>query len=283
MSKNPPIIIAGMHRSGTSLVTNILSKSGLVVGEKLDSNNESIFFQRINIWMMSLLGSSWDSPRSFKDIDEEIRLDIIRQLNTLISSRTNSLYFGWSSIIKKGSFNQIDVPWGWKDPRNSFTSDIWKEVFPGMKTIYIIRHPIDTAESLLRRQKNEKNRDINRQIQYSDLIKSILSITHTNYNSSMLLNTYDNCFSLIESYYSQILANKDGDSLVIKFEDIISNPDIEIQKMLNYCNLTPNQDEISGAINNIDKSKSYAYRKNPDLLKFESSFNQLIEDMGYSY
>ena len=69
MNKNSPIIIAGMHRSGTSMVTNILKKLGLTIGSKLDSNHESIFFQRINIWMMSLLGSSWDSPKKFENIN----------------------------------------------------------------------------------------------------------------------------------------------------------------------------------------------------------------------
>ena len=101
MNKNSPIMLAGMHRSGTSMVTNILQKLGLTIGRKLDSNYESLFFQRINIWMMSLLGSSWDCPKSFENIDQEVKENIIVQLNKLLDSRTNSLYFGWSSIIKK--------------------------------------------------------------------------------------------------------------------------------------------------------------------------------------
>ena len=68
----PPIMLAGMHRSGTSMVTDILHKLGLTVGRKLDSNHESLFFQRINIWMMSLLGSSWDSPKGFENINQDV-------------------------------------------------------------------------------------------------------------------------------------------------------------------------------------------------------------------
>ena len=282
MNKNSPIIIAGMHRSGTSMVTNILKKLGLTIGSKLDSNHESIFFQRINIWMMSLLGSSWDSPKSFENIDKDVKENIIIQLNKLLNSRTNSLYFGWSSIIKKGSFNEIDRPWGWKDPRNSFTSSIWKEVFPNLKSIHIIRHPIDTAESLFRRQKKEREKDIQREKKYSDLVKSLLSITHTSYNSSMLLNSYDDCFNLIDSYYTQISDKVDQEALVIKFEDIISNPEIEIQNMLSYCNLPSNEKDIVNVAKDIDKSRSYAYRSNSDLLEFENLFSQLIERMGYS-
>jgi len=279
---NSPVIISGMHRSGTSMVTNILHKLGLTIGEKLDSNHESIFFQRINIWMMSLLASSWDSPKNFNRIDLEVKKNIMIQLDELLNSRTNSLYFGWSSIIKKGSFSKISRPWGWKDPRNTFTSSIWKEVFPDLKTIYIIRHPIDTAESLFQRQKIEKSKDIKRDKKYLDLVKSLLSITHTSYNSSMLLNSYEDCFNLIELYYNQILDNRDDESLIIKFEDIISNPEIEIRNMLNYCNLLFKQEDMINAIKNINPSRSYSYRNNSDLLEFENTFRGLIEKMGYS-
>ena len=128
-NKIAPILLSGMHRSGTSMVTDILNKCGLIIGNKLDSNNESLFFQRINIWMMSLLGSSWDNPKIFDEINEDIKQDIVLQLEKLVRSRANTLYFGWSSIIKKGSFNGISEPWGWKDPRNTFTENIWREIY----------------------------------------------------------------------------------------------------------------------------------------------------------
>ena len=281
MMDNSPIIISGMHRSGTSMVTRILHKLGLTVGEKLDSNHESIFFQRINIWMMSLLGSSWDSPKSFNSIDLEIKKNIMIQLEGLLNSRTNSMYFGWSSIIKKGSFSQIAKPWGWKDPRNTFTSSIWKEVFPDLKTIYIVRHPIDTAESLFQRQIIEKSKDIQRDKKYLDLVKSLISITHTGYNSSMLLNSYKHCFNLIELYYDQISNNSDENSLIIKFEDIISNPEIEIQNMLTYCGLTCTEKDLEDVIRDINPSKKFSYRNDSNLLEFEKTFEGLIEKMGY--
>ena len=277
-----PIMIAGMHRSGTSMVTDILHKLGLIIGNKLDSNNESLFFQRINIWMMSLISSSWDSPKSFNSIDLEVKENIIVQLNKLLDSRTNSIYFGWSSIINKGSFDNIDNPWGWKDPRNTFTENIWREVFPSLKAVYIIRHPIDIADSLLKRQKKEKDRDIQREKKYSDLVKSLLSITHTSYNSSLIINSYHDCFNLIELYYNQILQNLVEGTLLIKFEDIISNPEVEIQNILSYCDLSFNEDDVSKLVEFIDPSRCYAYRKNPDLVKFEKTYSQLIEKMGYS-
>ena len=49
LENKEPIIITGMHRSGTSLLTNFLSDCGVFMGKSLDGNYESVFFQRINI------------------------------------------------------------------------------------------------------------------------------------------------------------------------------------------------------------------------------------------
>ena len=39
-----PIIIIGMHRSGTTLLSKLLEKCGVFMGTKKEENNESIFF-----------------------------------------------------------------------------------------------------------------------------------------------------------------------------------------------------------------------------------------------
>ena len=53
-SNRPPVIILGMHRSGTSMITGFLQKLGLFVGEELDDNNESLFFFKLNHWMFKV-------------------------------------------------------------------------------------------------------------------------------------------------------------------------------------------------------------------------------------
>ncbi|MEZ5023867.1 MAG: sulfotransferase [Chitinophagales bacterium] len=52
----------------------------------------------------------------------------------------------------------LDIPWGWKEPRNSFTLEFYKELFPDAKIIHIYRNPIDSANSYLKRdRKGEMN------------------------------------------------------------------------------------------------------------------------------
>ena len=56
------IIITGMHRSGTSFFREI--QYGIFMGSQKEINNESIFFLKINTWLMSSINSSWDNPKS---------------------------------------------------------------------------------------------------------------------------------------------------------------------------------------------------------------------------
>jgi len=98
----------------------------------------------------------------------------------------------------------------------------------------------------------------------------------------MLLNSYNDCFSLISLYYKQILADSDQNSLVVKFEDIISSPETEIQKIIRYCDLDLDKKGLEEVIDKIDKSKCYAYKNNSELLDFEHPFEELIKTMGYS-
>ena len=48
-----PVIIIGMHRSGTSMLTRLLEKAGLFVGHEKENNWEAWFFPKINQWLFS--------------------------------------------------------------------------------------------------------------------------------------------------------------------------------------------------------------------------------------
>lgn len=80
-----PIIIIGMHRSGTSMITEMLEKLGLFVGVRKDpnSNFESTFFYNINNWLLLQSGGAWDHPNPIHDLLKnkevlELTLDYIQ-------------------------------------------------------------------------------------------------------------------------------------------------------------------------------------------------------------
>ena len=48
MQKNAPIILLGMHRSGTSMIAGMLEELGLFMGNHKDRNNEAFLFMKLN-------------------------------------------------------------------------------------------------------------------------------------------------------------------------------------------------------------------------------------------
>lgn len=143
LPNNDPIIIIGMHRSGTSLVAKILYELGVHIGIELDINNESICFMNINKRLLQNQGAHWAKPEPFVS---QIHNEIFLKDN---SRKALHLLNQWIDSYGKVEDNQI---FGWKDPRNTLTLPIWLEIFPHAKIIHIIRNGIDVALSLYRRE-----------------------------------------------------------------------------------------------------------------------------------
>ncbi len=133
----PPVIILGMHRSGTSCLTGSLEEAGLNLGEvnlKTKCNEkgtrENVSIMELNDAVLATVGASWDNPPS-----EEItwRAD----------------HKAWRKELIKAAAR--DPIWGFKDPRTLFTLDGWLEALPGARLIATFRDPHAVAQSLNKR------------------------------------------------------------------------------------------------------------------------------------
>ena len=51
MKPTPPVIIIGMSRSGTNMLTRMLDSLGLFCGSALTGNHEAVFFRELNDWL----------------------------------------------------------------------------------------------------------------------------------------------------------------------------------------------------------------------------------------
>jgi hypothetical protein len=156
--ERPPVIIIGMHRSGTTLLSRLLESLGLFLGNAKDENHEATFFQSINEWLLRQAGGAWDNPAPIRYLLEspEIRdktTDYIRRY--LLRSPRTASYLGWLSYLRYRGIRSLSLPWGWKDPRNTFTLPLWLDIFPEAKVIHLHRAGIDVALSLRRRGRRE--------------------------------------------------------------------------------------------------------------------------------
>jgi GT2 family glycosyltransferase/glycosyltransferase involved in cell wall biosynthesis len=139
-----PVAIAGMHRSGTSMIARMLNLCGLYLGDQKDlmpaaiDNSEgfweNIYFVEINEKILSGLKGGWDAP-PVGELDWEIS-----ELNL---HRKNAAHL-------VNNMNRHTI-WGWKDPRNSLTFPFWQQLIPDLKVVACVRNPYEVALSLSRR------------------------------------------------------------------------------------------------------------------------------------
>lgn len=135
-----------MHRSGTSLITHLLSICGAHLGADEDmmppsADNprgywEHLRFVDLNERILAQLGGSWDAPpASLENLTTDESLDALRA-----EARALLREFAGQSF------------WGWKDPRNSLTLPFWKELIPSLKVVVCLRNPFEVSLSLRQRR-----------------------------------------------------------------------------------------------------------------------------------
>ncbi|WP_343672593.1 hypothetical protein [Chitinophaga sp.] len=137
---NKVLVITGMHRSGTSLITHWLYKCGLHLGEQFlgagigntDGHFEDLdFVEAHRHILLDLFGSgdgTIDTP--ICSISEE-QLDSLRTL-----------------VQKK---QQAQPQWSWKDPRTCLFLRTYRELLPGAKYLVILRDYRSVVSSLISR------------------------------------------------------------------------------------------------------------------------------------
>ena len=138
-TQSPPcVVVLGMHRSGTSLLTGSLEAAGLYLGEvnqaapfntKGNKENESI--RDFHDDLLARNGAAWNHPPKrqvrWGRLDEERAL---RLVEPYMHSRH---------------------PWGFKDPRTLWMVEGWIRVLSAPKVIGVFRHPSLVARSLVAR------------------------------------------------------------------------------------------------------------------------------------
>jgi len=130
-----------MHRSGTTLVSKILHDAGIFMGVWQDHNAESLPFLSLNQQMLAQQGADWLHPA----VPE-------RQLPHMPAPR-DLYHWHWDirSRWQRWQAAWRPRPWGWKDPRNTFTLPRWLECYPQARVLVVQREAEDVVRSLQQR------------------------------------------------------------------------------------------------------------------------------------
>lgn len=133
-------MIAGMHRSGTSMLAQLLQASGLFIGQRLmDANRgnpeghfEDLDFCELSCGVLSDNGLPWNGFVS--DVAPVVSAERRRQAEELVGRR-----------------HALGRLWGWKDPRTILMLDLWSGLLPNAHFVFIFRAPWEVMDSLYRR------------------------------------------------------------------------------------------------------------------------------------
>ena len=221
------VCIAGMHRSGTSMVARMLMECGLYLGDEEDlipaaDDNvegfwENIKFQSVNEEILSILGGGWDiPPQYFKDWETS---------PPLVNLHVKAGY-----LVEQ--FSSLTETWGWKDPRNSLALPFWKKDIPNLKIVVCLRNPYEVYRSLAKR----------------------------GYASSLF------SYQLWLLYNQQILAHtKQEERIVTHFDSFFQNPHDELRRLVNFLEMDVLDDAIQNACKSISIGSRHSKGSMSDL------------------
>ncbi len=137
--KQQAIVVAGMHRSGTSLLAKYFSRCGVDMGNDLlpaNSDNPEGFFEDTSFVSLheSILAANHTNWALEGGCDRPLIGDQFRKSAIEIAER------------QRGS-----ALWGWKDPRTVLFLDFWAELLPDAVFVFVYREPAKVIQSLYKR------------------------------------------------------------------------------------------------------------------------------------
>jgi hypothetical protein len=281
-----PFIIIGMHRSGTSMISRILEDMGLFSGMKKQHDHEAVFFINLNEWLLRQAGGSWDNPEAIRYFlqHKEARAMAAEYIRFIMATPRVTSFLGWKNYFRYRSPENLDFSWGWKDPRTTFTLPLWLDIFPDAKIIHIYRNGIDVADSLRVREGRDFAK-IRHPIHNS--MKRLLYVLRPKrggFAVSPRCAVLEGGFSLWEEYLAEArrhVKNMGDRALEIKYEDFLSDPRSSLKTLLNFCNLPIESAAIERALEQVKKSRAYAFRENEELMSFCRKMRERLSLYGY--
>lgn len=297
--KRKCILVLGMHRSGTSMITHILEQFGCFIGRDDEilapaPDNPKGFYERLDVkelndWVLRELGYKWNRLANFSlaEVNLELKDEFFRRINKIFQS------------IDDGK------PIVFKDPRICLILELWQEAIEIDHLIIVIRNPVHIAASLRRRNGMEIIHSLFLWEKYMQLMLSqIRTIPFTILNYSEFIKSP---FSSINSLLQRINIVEDAsvkyfhDSGIIDqkldhsglpqnqhlSKDILSVFQSNLYKALQHRKLDQAIDLVRNSKHEIDEILKYfesiyfkesQYDKNSgELLKFKELEGDLIE------
>jgi len=247
-----PLILLGMHRSGTSLAVRLLGEMGLETGRWLSRDSEAVYFQRLNRRILSSVGASWTEVDPFVQAARSPEF-VSAQVKRTRRDLTPGLPIPFFNPGLVDFFEREQRPaflagtpptWAWKDPRTTLTFPVWVQIFPQARWLYIVRNGIDVAISLHQRALRQNKKLRNHLIRF-DFHPHTLD--------------FDFCFRLWEAYVQFVLDFQHlipADRLLqIRYEDLLADPRLCLQDIADFVEFPVSPENFERACSRVNRSR----------------------------
>lgn len=134
------LVIAGMHRSGTSLLASLFAAAGVSLGTRLigaSRGNDRGHWEDLDFYEFHAraLRANGADPDGFTCVAAPpVPAALVDAAAALVEAKASA-----------------GGPWGWKDPRTVLFLDFWADLLPTAGFVLVFRSPWEVADSLFRR------------------------------------------------------------------------------------------------------------------------------------
>ncbi len=282
----PPVIIIGMHRSGTSLLTRVLQQAGFFMGVGASRNEEAAFTNAINAWLFREASATWDRPESMDWLlaDESLQPWLLAYMRAMADGPASLRFLGLRGLRGWGLASQ-QTPWGWKDPRNTFTLPLWLKLFPEARVLHIVRHGVDVAASLRTRRRDVFDRRTRRYQQYQAAYRlNPFGPGRRGFAPQVRCGTLDGGLDLWAQYVArarQHLDKLDGRALEISYEALLTQPEDTLDQALQFCGCPVDSSQLAATAGTFRPDRAHAWHQDAELLEFAECRRQTLQAHGY--
>ena len=271
------------------MLTRMLGDLGLFVGSRVTNNHEALFFRDLNDWLLTQCSGGLENPGMIRYLlrDREARSLFGDFMKYVMKTPRAISYLGLGKYLRYWTPAGLDIPWGWKDPRNTFTLPFWLDIFPGAKVIHIYRHPLDIINSLRTRRAKGLLRLKDKHAAYRPVYWYYLMrkfIGGRRVFVDLRGSSLDEGFILWEEYMKEARGHVEmlGENAVeIKYEYFLENPGDVLNTLADFCGLGAGKSEIEKAAGEVNKSRGFAFLNDPELKSYSVDIAGRLERYGY--
>lgn len=264
-----PVIVLGMHRSGTTLVAQMLQRMGVDMDAGDSATCESIAMRDLNIKLLRRANATWFAPAPVRSL-----------LNDSAASRGEVDWLR-PQVARRGTSTS---PWGWKDPRTTLTLPLWSAIFPEARIVAVVRNGVDVAESLTHRE-----RDIYRSLLWNRLRRIAHAVYpwHWPEYKPAPFDGLDDAFQLWAEYQAfwdaAVAAYSPSQCLSLRYEDVLSRPLEHLRGIARFLQLTISDGELQSIAGGVNGARRFAFRVDERLASFYESCRLHPAMVRYGY